>query len=329
MVIGVIALGGLAVWLLPVLLTRYPHLANPVDRYSAEASVRTGLVALLAVLGGLGGLYYTGRTFRLSQETQRLSAEGQITDRYSKAVDQLGDESPEVSLGGLYALGRIMRDSPRDEQAVVAVISAFVRRAAKLNDSRKPPWPPGEAERDDVKPSFRIQAALNVIASREHRDEAAVPDLRDSDLRGARLRNAQLRGSSLRRSYLYKAHLTGVDLSEASLVEADFTDASLTQANLMEANLKRANLTRANLSRVNLVGADLRNSRLVGTEFKGADLRGAHLTIGALSPGQRQAVVNGDKIVWDSRQITKVPGKQLATTPIRKIMNKLMRAQGG
>jgi Pentapeptide repeats (8 copies) len=301
-VAGVVVVAGLVVWLLPALLTQHPHLATPADRYKAEADVRTGLVALLAVLGGLGGLYYTGRTFRLSkdaqiaerdysQKTLRLSEEGQITDRYSKAVDQLGDDSPEVSLGGLYALGRIMRDSPRDEQAVVAVLSAFVRRQAKRNDNLAPPWPAGEAERDEVKPSFRVQAALNVISTREHCDLAAVPDLRDCDLRGARLKNAKLHAASFRRSYLFKAHLDGADLSEASLVDADLTDARFDGATLMDADLRRATLT--------------------GARFKGVDLNRAWLTIGALGLEQQRAAVNTDKIIWVPLQTAKEhPGRK-------------------
>jgi hypothetical protein len=277
LVAAVVVAGGLTVWLLPTWITLHPRLGNAPDRYKAVADARTGMVAFLAVLGGLGGLYYTSRAFRLSQQTHRLSAEGQVTDRYSKAVDQLGSPSPEVCLGGIYALGRIMRDSPRDERAVVAVLSAFVRRQAKKNDDLTVPWPEDEAERDDVKPSFKVQAALNVLGEREAGDTATAADLRDSDLRGARLRHARLYGASLRRSYLYMAHLTGADLGEASLVDADLTGAFLDGASLVSADLRRAQLT----------GADL----------TGADLTGALFSAGALSPGQQQTARNGGKII--------------------------------
>jgi hypothetical protein len=300
-VAGLVISAVLAVWLLPAVLTEHPYLSNPMDRYAAESGVRTGLVALIGVLGGLGGLYFTSRTyrlskdaqiadreysnqtFRLSQETLRLSEEGQITDRYSKAVDQIGATSPEVCLGGLYALGRIMRDSPRDEQPVVAVLSAFVRRQAQRNDDLAIPWPDEEAERDEVKPSFRIQAALNVISGRVHHDPDAIPDLRDCDLRGARLRYAQLQGGSFRRSYLYKAHLEGADLTEASLVDADLTDANLTGAILTHADLRRARLSQA--------------------KFSGTDLSQALLTPGALTPEQQRAAVNANQIIWSGSKM--------------------------
>jgi hypothetical protein len=117
-ILAVVALGVLAVWLLPSWLTQHPRVINPADRHKAVADTRTGVVAFLAVLGGIGGLYYTARTFRVSRdaqidarnyanETSRLSAQtlrlnerGQITDRYSKAVEMLGSPSHEICIGG-------------------------------------------------------------------------------------------------------------------------------------------------------------------------------------------------------------------------------------
>lgn len=88
-----------------------------------------------------------------------------------------------------------MRDTPGVyEPAIVEVLSAFIRRSAKREHDLKVPWSKDEAERDEDKPSFRIQAALNVLV--RSRPNATRPDLRDCDLRGARLRDAQLPKSS-------------------------------------------------------------------------------------------------------------------------------------
>jgi hypothetical protein len=251
----------------------------PAERHKAAADARTGAVAFIAVLGGLGGLYYTSRSFQLSREAQMeaqkhanetsrrnaetlaLTERGQTTDRYATAVQMLGSSSNEICVGGVYALGHIMLDSPAYERAIVSVLSAFIRHKAKRRDDGLPPWSEDEAERDEVKPSFPIQAALNVFI--ESRPSATPPDLRDSDLRGARLRTAQLHGASFRRSNLYKAKLQGADLSEASLTDADLTAADLSYANLFRANL-----------------------------------RDAQLTVGALSEEQLRNVRNKDRIVW-------------------------------
>jgi Pentapeptide repeats (8 copies) len=282
-VLGAVILAWLALLLLPSWLTQHPHLSAPAERHKAAADARTGVVAFIAFLGGLGGLYYTSRSFQLTRESQlraqehanetsrlsadtfRLTERGQITDRYAKAVEMLGNPSNEICVGGVYALGHIMRDSPDYERAIVAVLSAFIRHKAKRRDDGKPPWPADEAERDEVKPSFPIQAALNVFV--ESRSSATPPDLRDSDLRGARLRTAQLQGASFRRSYLYKAKFWGANLSDASFVDADLT------------------------------GADLSYTIVANATF-----RRAKLTDGALSRDQLQTVRDGDEIVWIARK---------------------------
>jgi hypothetical protein len=47
----------------------------------------------------------------LTARTYYLNREGQITERYTRAIDQLGSTSLSVRLGGIYALERIARDS--------------------------------------------------------------------------------------------------------------------------------------------------------------------------------------------------------------------------
>jgi hypothetical protein len=92
----------LIVWALPSLLTRHPRVVDAAARHTAIANTRTGLVGTLAVLGAAAGLTFTYRTYQLSRE-------GHITDRYTKAVDQLGEtEKLAVRLGGIYALASIL-----------------------------------------------------------------------------------------------------------------------------------------------------------------------------------------------------------------------------
>src|SRR5215208_1469332 len=82
---------------------------------------RQGLVQSLAQIAGgaalLVGLYFTWRTVQINQE-------GQVTERFTKAIDQLGagegsDKRLEVRLGGIYALGRIARDSEKDYEPII------------------------------------------------------------------------------------------------------------------------------------------------------------------------------------------------------------------
>ena len=84
-------------------------------------------MTLGAGLFAAGALVFTARNFTLSRRTFELTEQGQVTDRYTKAIEQLGSDKLAVRIGGIYALERIARDSARDHPAVMEVLTAFIR----------------------------------------------------------------------------------------------------------------------------------------------------------------------------------------------------------
>ncbi|GAA4611895.1 hypothetical protein GCM10023195_50640 [Actinoallomurus liliacearum] len=84
----------------------------------------TGAVIIARVVFTATGLIYTARTFHATEQ-------GQITDRYTKAIEQLGSDKLDVRLGGIYALERLVRDSARDNHTVYDVLAAFLREHVK------------------------------------------------------------------------------------------------------------------------------------------------------------------------------------------------------
>ena len=98
--VALAALAGivLAVWL-PSVLYGDVSKASPDARLQAASGFRTAIVAGLAGLAALGSLAIATRTYRLTQQ-------GQITDRYTKAIEQMGSDKMDVRLGGM-AAGRV------------------------------------------------------------------------------------------------------------------------------------------------------------------------------------------------------------------------------
>ena len=124
---------------------------------------------LAQILGGLGLLYglslaerrivATEKNVRVAQETVRVAEEGQITERFTRAIDQLGSANMAIRLGGIYALERIAKDSEKDYGPVMEVLTAYVREKAPRKENHEPQ----AAE----KPPTDIQAILTVISRRE------------------------------------------------------------------------------------------------------------------------------------------------------------------
>jgi hypothetical protein len=115
---------------------------------------------------------------RNTNRTTALAVQGQVTDRYTKAIEQLGSKELDVRVGGIYALERIARDSARDHPTVMEVLSAFVR------DHSQKQWPLPAVNEAGANPPERmtrpdVQAAAAVIGRRDpSQDRGLLLDLR-------------------------------------------------------------------------------------------------------------------------------------------------------
>ena len=238
------------------------------------------------MVAAVGGLWFSGVQTQQANEQARhadaqarddreLAKEGQITDRYTAAVGNLGEDKVDVRLGGIYALQRIMQDSHRDQPTIANVLATYVR-----THTVKPPKGLDDLPAD-------VHAALTVLADRDTtHDDGFSLDLRDANLRGAKLTPGnpadQTSGAALNRANLSGANLTGASLIYANLSDAELSDANLRGADLTEADLSDADLSDANLKfadvyRANLSDAYLGDADLSGSDLSGADLSDAYL----------------------------------------------------
>jgi uncharacterized protein YjbI with pentapeptide repeats len=284
---------------------------SPTERDEARGRTRTALFALLAGVIALVGAVYTARTFALNRR-------GQLTERFTRAIDQLGNDKLEIRLGGIYALERIALESSDEHGPIAEVITAYVRenspsqpsgrsnpvggapvledRIADVVEGLAEGWPVGQAvpevdrsreaqsEQNDDTPreaSVDIKAILTVLSRRDLRHERERP-LR-LDLSETNLRRVKAREIPLRLANLYTAQLQEADLAEAQLVEANLKEAELQKTNLFGAHLQRADLAHAQLEEANLRGAQLQEADLTGAQLQRANLAGADL---------REAILN-------------------------------------
>jgi hypothetical protein len=238
--------------------------------YELRNSIRQTFLQALGGAALLLGLYFTARTLRISQETLRTNQEGQVTERFTNAIEHLGDTQLTVRLGGIYALERIARDSPKDHWQIMEVLTAYVRDNA--------PWPPKTAQ-----PLQGGQALENKQAGKNDQPSSSpepFPKLA-TDIQailtvlGRRTRSSDREGENS--LDLTQTGLQGADLAGAHLAGARLNDAHLAGADLMDAHLAGADLFGAHLAGADLFGAHLAGADLFGAHLEGADLFGAHL----------------------------------------------------
>jgi len=174
---------------------------------------------LLASLATLAVAGFTYISVHQASTALNITAQGQNADRYESAVQTLGNRSPDIRAGSVYALQQIMHDSPQYQPTIISILSSFVRYHAPLSVKV-----PVGASRG----TFDVVAALDVLGARDpDHDGAAHVDLHGAILVGAALGNANLVGADLGHAHLNGADLRGADLDGASLEGADLGGANL------------------------------------------------------------------------------------------------------
>lgn len=250
-VLVVLVLLGLVLWGLIVPGPRWiVHGKNlqPAELQKARDDVRTTLIQAVGGTALLLGLFFTARSARLSRV-------GQITDRFSKAITQIGDPEQAVRTGGLYAMERIARDSAADRRAVREILLRLVRDAGGSCDDPKAAMRPLSSDG---------QIALRILGRRSGSNwESMRLDLGEICLNGASLEGG---------NWQY------ADFAHTRMSRAEFMDAKCRRARFHNADLSGAFLSRADLR-----GAFLRAANLEGAFFTGANCRGADFMAADLS----------------------------------------------
>ncbi len=226
---------------------------------TARDAARGRLLTLGAGLLAAGALWFTARNLAMYRE-------GQVTDRYTKAIEQLGSDKLDVRIGGIYSLERVARDSARDHPTVMEVLSAFVR------EHSHEPWPPsGPGGQEQARSTHsRLGLAIWTRTIRNPRREQARstrPDVQAA---------VTVIGRRDAKRDMDEINLGGANLPGAILMEAHLRRANLDGADLTGANLNGADLDGASLFRAILGNADLGATHL-GADLDGADLTGAYL----------------------------------------------------
>jgi hypothetical protein len=190
-------------------------------------SVIEGLKVVATIFGGiaiLGNLFYAAKRAKAldasaiaanatakaalenaeaALKNAKAAEDKQITERFTKAVEQLASQEITVRLGGIYALERIANNSEDDHWTIMEVLTAFVREPPPLEEKKT------EGKQPQQKLRIDIQAALTVIGQRNYKNETENQklDLHNTNLQTANLREAILKGALLYEANLQRANL--------------------------------------------------------------------------------------------------------------------------
>jgi uncharacterized protein YjbI with pentapeptide repeats len=290
-------------------IDKVSNINNITEKAIIENQYRATSIQLVTTIGQIFGSFalLIGLIFAWGNLT--TAREGQITERFTRAVDQLGNQSQEVRLGGIHALGRISKESKKDYLPIMMILADYVRINSSVysyleNDSPKNGSISmdilaneiAKNENSEVRTvSSDIQAALRVIGESKScfkSENGKRLNLQDTFLKKADLSFFNLEGVFMSRANLENAILGKTHLEEAFLNGTNLKFAYLGRAELKGANLVQADLSRADLTSVHLEGSILKkailryatflNAHLEKADFTEANLEGASLVLAHL-----------------------------------------------
>jgi hypothetical protein len=259
-VLAAVVLFAVVVALLTVFMNWYVAPTKP----SAKKDLVLAVAQILAGTALLSGLYFTWRTLQVNRE-------GQITERFTRAIEQLGKVEDgqklfEIRVGGIYALERIAKESEEDYWPIIEILTAYVRQNSRL---------PLEVDQERTQDATDEQHAMAMEAS-GGKSETTEPSVPDPDIHAImtilRRRKRSYMHGEPERLHLSKTNLSRANLYGANLYGVDLSGANLSGANLSIADLSVADLYGADLIEANLYGADLIEAKLSGANLSGADL---------------------------------------------------------
>jgi Pentapeptide repeats (9 copies) len=274
--IGLLALVATAAFLVFACIAIFPGLLlrgsglQDAEKAKAENDARGTLIQAVAGVALLVGAYVTWSQLAATQEQVSIATRQQVNDQFSRAVEQLGNESSQgVRIGGIYSLARLAQNNEEESYPVLDILASYVREHAPLTPAR----PKDAATLGSLRlRSPDVWTALIQITGLKRTGDATVL-----------LDHSQLAGAELAGTRLSWITFSGSDLRNASFRRATVDHAFFNDADLRGTEFGEADLSGAVFSRTNLAGArlsidvELRGARLTSTNVCGADLRGANL----------------------------------------------------
>ncbi|WP_208630451.1 pentapeptide repeat-containing protein [Amycolatopsis kentuckyensis] len=201
-------------------------------------------------------------TTRVAAVTERDLEERRVTELYTKAVEQLGNEKAPVRLGGLYALERLGQDNPKQRQTIVNVLCAYLRM-------------PFDGPEEGLRGSYLAAAGRKELAEglAAGRTELGAPSFDAAELQ-VRLAAQQILATHLRRDDERLWPGVSLDLRHATLVDFMLENAEIAAADFSYARF---------LGATHVTATFAATSWFFGAEFSAlANFDGSSFTGGAV-----------------------------------------------
>jgi hypothetical protein len=267
---------------------------STIEMGALENQYRLTVVQTLGGLAVIAGLIFTYMKILALKD-------GQVTERFTRAIECLGKDQLTLKLGGIYALERIAKESKTDYWQIMEILTAYVRTNSTIDEIDSKSKKEALNKSDIPNLSTDIQTVITVLGRRyryENKNISEIVKFKCLDIsclykaliklnickpvneylyENDMFKSLDLTRTCLNKARLRGAHFENVIFSSAHFQWAILNDAHLERAHLAGAHLEHAVLVNAHLQKADLEGAFLEGAFLQGSRLRGAKFKGAHL----------------------------------------------------
>ena len=280
-----------------ILLVRlgWDALSLPSPEY--QNASRNFLLAFAGVFGApllVWRAWVAHRQAIAATQQARVATENHVTGIFSKSVELLGlvrevkvtgsdgtlvvhsVPNLESRLGALYSLERLLRESEKDQRAILETLCAYVRE----NSPAQIPNDKEEAKklyRGDIPllPTRRsdVQAALTIVGRRpENVRTRAKREGWNLDFRNSNLSAYDFSGLNFDRSAFENSFLNAAKLSHSSFEGSGFANTVLREADLSRSCFGSSSFDHCDLKNAQIEDTDFSFSKITDTDFRQAKI---------------------------------------------------------
>lgn len=204
--------------------------------------------------------------FCVASDNKKISEKKLDTERFYQSVNQLDSESLSVRIGAIYSLERISKESERDFDIVIRLLSSRLKEIQHKYKNQVCSQSSSSGDKQNL--FLELMAIFKVIEDRKRYISKEEIDMRNMNFQNDILKNCKFD----------LLNLTGSNFSNCNLLKSNFSNSNLTDTNFTDAKLEGVNFSKANLT-----GAKFNNAVLVKAIFDSAILHGADLSNANLS----------------------------------------------
>ena len=212
---GLLVASVLGAVVVTVVTTAVLILVDP--RQPKAEAIKTGGLAGGAIVA-LYALWLNDRRRRTEEARHELESEKVADERFSRAVELLGNEADQVRVGAMHVLANLARTTPRYKQTVLSVLCAYLRRPFEHGAIKEKPSDPDQAffgKVRNVEPEQDQEMTVRMTAQRLITDMLPWGDDPDPtqyqlDLTGAKLVHFRLEGRRFGRLVARQAQFYGI-----------------------------------------------------------------------------------------------------------------------